>query len=195
MLVNPIHPNSAASAAPGFPVPAVTDAQMQAALKQRERLQEIASLGLTSPGTDRILQDACTEAANALGLPIGLVTVVLDEAQHFAAQHGLQGWMEEANGTPVEWSFCRFSVATKEEFVVEDAEHHALVQQNPLVTMDGLRCYAGIPLISSRGFALGSFCVAGTESRRFSDSDLMTLRGFAVTAIARIEARRLPAND
>lgn len=168
---------------------------MQAALLHRERLQEIASLGLTSAGTDRILQDACTEAANALGLPIGLVTVVLDEAQHFAAQHGLHGWMEEANGTPVEWSFCRFSVATKEEFVVEDAAHHALVQQNPLVTMDGLRCYAGIPLISSRGFALGSFCVAGTESRRFSDGDLMTLRGFAVTAIARIEARRLPAND
>jgi len=195
MWVNPIHPNSASSAAPGFPVPAVTDAQMQAALKQRERLQEIASLGLTSAETDRVLQELCTEAANALGLPIALVTVVLDEAQHFAAQHGLDGWMEEANGTPVEWSFCRFSVATKNEFVVEDAEHHGLVQDNPLVTMDGLRCYAGIPLISSRGFALGSFCVAGKEPRDFSERDLATMRGFAATAIARIEARRATAND
>jgi len=168
---------------------------MQAVLRQRERLQEIADLGLTGAEADRILQEVCTQAANALDLPIGLVTVVLDEAQHFAAQHGLDGWMEEANGTPVEWSFCRFSVATKDAFVVENAEHHALVQDNPLVTMDGLRCYAGIPLISSRGFALGAFCVAGKEPRDFSENDLMTLRGFAATAIARIEARRVHANE
>ena len=83
-------------------------------LRQRERLQEIADLGLTSAETDRILQEVCTQAAKALDLPIGLVTVVLDEAQHFAAQYGLGGWLEEANGTPVEWSFCRFAVATKD---------------------------------------------------------------------------------
>lgn len=187
--------NAPAVGAPALPAPMVTDAQMQATLQQRERLQEIADLGLTSAETDQILQEVCTQAANALGLPIGLVTVVLDEAQHFAAQFGLNGWLEEANGTPVEWSFCRFAVATKEEFVVQDAEQHELVQQSPLVTMDGLRCYAGIPLISSRGFALGSFCVAGLESREFSENDLATLRGYAATAIERIEARRLPAHD
>jgi GAF domain-containing protein len=176
---------------PTFPVPSVTDAQMLSALRQRERLQEIADLGLTRADTDAILQEVCTEAAQALGLPIGLVTVVLDEAQHFAAQHGLEGWLAEANGTPVEWSFCRFSVATKADFVVQDAEQHRLVQSSPLVTMDGLRCYAGIPLISSRGHALGSFCVAGTETREFSEEDMATLRGFADTALARIEARRV----
>lgn len=193
--MKPIDPNLASAGALSFPVPSVTNDEVESTLRQRERLMDIADLGLTDAETDRILRDTCAEAANALGLPIGLVTVVLDEAQYFAAQHGLDGWMQAANGTPVEWSFCRFAVATQDEFVVEDAERHPLVRDNPLVTADGLRSYAGIPLISSRGFAIGSFCVAGTEPRDFSEADLVTLRGFASTVIARIEARRRSTHE
>ncbi|MDQ8158647.1 MAG: GAF domain-containing protein [Gemmatimonadota bacterium] len=171
-------------------VPSVSEATIHAAIRQQDRLQDIADLGLASADTDEILQEICTQAAQALALPIGLVTVVLDEAQYFAARYGLDGWMEAARGTPVEWAYCRFSVATGEAFVVQDATTHPLVQDNPLFTADGLRCYAGIPLISSRGFALGSLCVAGTEAREFSPADLDQLRGFAAAAIARIESRR-----
>ncbi len=171
-------------------VPSLSEANIDAVIRQRDRLQDIADLGLATAETDAILQEICTQAAEALSLPIGLVTVVLDEAQHFAARHGLDGWMDEASGTPVEWAFCRYSVATGEAFVVQDAATHPLVQHNPLFTADGLRCYAGIPLISSRGFALGSLCVAGTEAREFSLADLDQLRAFAAAAIARIESRR-----
>ncbi len=176
-------------------VPDISDADVLTALRQRERLRDIAELGLLSNETDAILQEICTQAAESLGMPIGLVSVVLDEAQHFAAQHGLGGWLQQSNGTPVEWSFCRFAVATGEAFVVQNAPEHARVQHNPLVTMDGLRCYAGIPLVSSRGFVLGSLCVAGTEAHQFSDEELDGLRALAAMAIARIEARRVPRAD
>jgi GAF domain-containing protein len=160
------------------------------ALRNRERLREIAALRLTEPDVGHILNDVCREASTALGLPIGLVTILLDEAQHFAAQHGLGGWMDEAGGTPVEWSFCKFTVASKQTFVVEDAHAHALVQNSPLVTQDGLRCYAGIPLVTSRGFAVGSLCVAGTATHEFSTVELQTLERYAKEAIRRIETRR-----
>lgn len=167
---------------------------MTATLQAQTRLQEIAELGLLSSDVDTELQALCTEAAQAFGLPIGLVSIVLDEAQHFAASHGLGGWLEQTNGTPIEWSFCRYAVATREPFVVEDARVHGLVHENPLVTIDGVRCYAGIPLISSRGFALGSMCVIGTDERAFSEDDLSHLRAFADRVIERIEARRRPSN-
>lgn len=160
-------------------------------LQDRERLQEIAALRLTEPDVQHILRDITREASTTLGLPIGLVTIVLDEAQYFAAQHGLGGWLNEAGGTPVEWSFCKFTVADKASFVVSDARTNTLVQDSPLVTQDGLRCYAGMPLITSRGHAVGSLCVAGTESRDFSEADLQTLKRFAAEAMRRIETRRV----
>jgi len=168
--------------------------QNERALRDRERLKEIAALRLTEPDVEHILRDVCREASRALGLPIGLVTIVLDEAQHFAAQHGLEGWMNETQGTPVEWSFCRHTVADKSSFVVNDAQTNARMQDSPLVTRDGLRCYAGMPLVTSRGLAVGSLCVAGVEPRDFTPAELGALQRHATEAMRRIETRRITAH-
>ena len=155
------------------------------------RLQEIADLGLLSPDVDPILSDIAARAASALGMPVSLVSVVLDEALQVAASHGIDGlWLGETGGHPVEWSFCATSVRTRDAFVVPDALSHPEHKSNPLVTQDGVRCYAGVPLISSRGHVLGNLCVVGLEGRTVSDADLATLRGLATEAVARIEARR-----
>ncbi len=154
-----------------------------------DRLQEIADLDLFSPDVRVLLDDLTAQASEQLDLPLGMTNIVLDEAQFIASSHGVGGWMSEAQGTPVEWAFCRFAVRDRDAFVVEDAHTHALVKDNPLVHVDGLRCYAGIPLITSRGHAIGSFCVAGTEARHFSEEDMAVLRGFAAEAMHRIEAR------
>jgi GAF domain-containing protein len=155
------------------------------------RLEEIAELGLVDGAADAILADVATRAATALGLPVSLVSVVLDEALHVAAAHGITGmWLDDTRGHPLEWSFCATSVRTREAFVVENAAAHPTHATNPLVTQDGVRCYAGVPLISSRGFVLGNLCVVGMEERTFEDADLATLRDLAREAVVRIESRR-----
>ena len=159
-------------------------------LRDPARLAEIAALGLTAPEVDAILQQTVEEAAVALHLPTALVSVVMGEAQYFAAEHGLTGWMAEAHGTPVEWSFCANAVQSGEPFVVEDATVHPLVKDNPLVRLENLRCYAGIPLITANGHTLGTLCVIGYEARSFTEAELDVLRGLAKKAIERIEARR-----
>ena len=159
-------------------------------VKDAARLAEIAALGLTAEEVDEVLQRTVEEAAAALDLPTALVSIVMDEAQWFAAHTGLSPWMAEARGTPVEWSFCANAVRSGEPFVVEDATTHPLVKDIPLVHLDNLRCYAGIPLVTSTGKTLGTLCVAGTEPRTFSQAELDTLRGLAKQAIERIEARR-----
>ena len=162
------------------------------ALHDAARLQEIADLGLLSSDVDPILQDVAARAAAKLKLPVSLVSVVLDEALHVAASHGITGmWLDEAGGHPVEWSFCATSVRTREAFTVENTTVHPDHRTNPLVTQDGVRCYAGVPLISSRGFVLGNLCVVGMEERTFSEEEMGTLRALGAEAVRRIEERRI----
>ena len=162
-------------------------------LHDAERLQEIAELGLLSSDVDPILQDVAARAAARLGLPVSLISVVLDEALHVAGSHGIDGlWLGEVGGHPVEWSFCKTSVHTRDAFVVENAPAHPEHATNPLVVQDGVRCYAGVPLISSRGFVLGNLCVVGLEARTFSADEMAALRALATEAVRRIEERRIP---
>jgi GAF domain-containing protein len=159
-------------------------------LRDPARLAEIAALGLTPGQVDAILQQTVDEAAAALNLPTALVSIVMGEAQYFAAEHGLGGWMAEAHGTPVEWSFCANAVQSGEPFVVEDATTHPMVKDNPLVKFENLTCYAGIPLVTSNGHTLGTLCVIGYERRTFTEADLDKLRALAKKAIDRIEELR-----
>jgi GAF domain-containing protein len=160
-------------------------------LYDADRLQEIADLELLSPEIDPILAGIADEAAARLGLPVSLISVVLDEALYVAGSHGIDGlWLGETRGHPVEWSFCATSVRTRDAFVVESAEKDPTHSTNPLVTLDGVRCYAGVPMISSRGHVLGNLCVVGLEEHTFSEEDIATLHGLAREAVRRIEARR-----
>jgi GAF domain-containing protein len=159
-------------------------------LDDTARLQEIADLGLNDSDIDDILSEITAEAAAQFGLPVALVSIVLDQAQYFRGSHGLDGWMATTRGTPAEWSFCQHVVRNRAPFVVEDAQTHPLMQDSPLVRMEGVRCYAGVPLVTFRGHVIGSFCVQGPEARSFTEYDLAQLKRYAKQVIARIEERR-----
>ena len=155
-----------------------------------ERLQEIFDLDLTSSELDEQIQQLLEELAAEMNLPIALVSIVLGEAQYFLGMHGLDGWLKEVRGTPLEWSFCKNIVLSDKAFVVEDASEHHAVKDNPLVTLEGIRCYAGVPLRTSNGHVLGSLCVIGDQDRTFQAQELTRLEELATAVIQTLEARR-----
>ena len=156
-----------------------------------DRLSEIADLDLFSDSSKVTLDAFARRAAERFDLPMGLVTVVLHDAQYLAGAHGVGGWIEEAEGTPVEWSFCATTVRTREQYVVTDAATDEVQKDNPLVTQDGIGSYAGTPLITSRGHVLGSYCVIGTGAREFTAEEMAELRLMADEVVAEIESTRL----
>lgn len=145
-----------------------------------------------APRHGRILVDAPSEeqAFSALERVLG-------------ARQGRAAWMEaratvrlsgdDVRGTPVEWAFCAHAVDQAAPFVVEDAMRHPLVARNPLVVHEGIRCYAGVRLVTSGGHALSTLCVIGTEPRAFDETALAALRALAARVVAHLEARRVPA--
>ena len=157
-------------------------------IRDEERITEIARLRLHDDQVDEILDEYSRKAAGEFDLPIGVVSIVMDDVQKFVASHGLEGWIEEVKGTPVEWAFCANSVKSGKEFIVEDSEE-SIMRDTPLVKMDGVKCYAGVPLITKNDHIVGNFCVIGDEARSFTQREVERLKEYARLVMERIESR------
>ncbi|MFC7529285.1 GAF domain-containing protein [Actinoplanes sp. GCM10030250] len=139
------------------------------------RFEIMARINLDDPELRRRLDSIAKRTADRLGQPIALVSMVLDTAQIFPGSYGLQGWLDELAGTPIEWSFCVNAVNSGTAYVVPDATTDAQQSTNPLVTIDGVRSYAGVPIVVD-GAILGAHCVLGPNPHPFTDADLAELR-------------------
>lgn len=163
--------------ATGTAVPA--DADISAivdALCHLDRLRDIAEIDTRSPELHRRIHDLTDRTQDRLGLPISLVTLVLDSAQLVLSASGLDGWIVASNGTPIEWSFCSRAAASHDTYVVTDTHSDPIQQHNPLVTIDGIGAYAGVPLMSRTGHIVGVHCVIDTQAHEFSAAELAELR-------------------
>lgn len=158
-------------------------------VRDPQRLQEIVDLGLAGGATVPELQDLAQRAAARLDTPRALVSIVLDEAQSFAASHGVSGWMSEASGTPLEYSYCQHAVRSRDMLAIDDARTDPRVADSPMV-QEGVLSYLGVPLTSSRGHVVGTLCVLGDSPRTFSDEDRRALRDLGDEAMRLIEGRR-----
>ncbi|WP_432524994.1 GAF domain-containing protein [Kineococcus sp. SYSU DK006] len=164
-----------------------------AALADPARLAALAAYDLDDPRLRTRLDALAARTAEAVGAPVGLVSLVLDSAQHLAGSSGLTGWMAETGGTPVEWSFCANAVVEDRPYVVQDASTDPLQHDNPLVTHDGIASYAGVPLRTRDGHVLGAQCVLDTAAHRFGPEEIAVLEAAAAQAVAILDEHRTGA--
>lgn len=77
-------------------------------------------------------------------------------------------------------SFCTHTIQSDEPYTIDDASIDPLYQGNPLVEGElKLRSYLGIPLHSSNGSRIGSFCVLDIAPRSWTDTDVQVARKMA----------------
>ncbi len=131
--------------------------------------------------------DALTEiAAHILDVPIVLISIVAADRQWFKARHGL-----DVSETPRDVSFCGHAVAAKATLIVPDALADARFADNPLVTGDPhVRFYAGVPLETPEGQALGTLCAIDRQPRELTAEQKRLLEMLARQAIALLALRR-----
>ena len=172
--VPPVEP-ARAPVAPGWHVDEATrTAAMQA--YDLESLRDSASL------------KKITDFAAALcGTPIALVSLVEETQQTFLSRTGL-----EISETPREMSFCQHAMLEDRIMVIPDATQDPRFIDNALVTGDlHLRFYAGAPLISDDGIALGSLCVIDTIPRKgLTKLQMQGLTTLADNVMARLRDSR-----
>jgi signal transduction histidine kinase/ActR/RegA family two-component response regulator len=131
--------------------------------------------------------DHVTEVATTLfDAPIALVSLVDAERQWFKSCIGL-----DQRETDLEVSFCVHAIQCESLMVVEDAAEDERFRDNPLVTgAPGIRFYAGAPLITPDGHALGTLCIIDVEPREPGETQLACLPGLADLVVDELELRR-----
>ncbi|HEV2149245.1 MAG TPA: ATP-binding protein [Longimicrobiaceae bacterium] len=132
-------------------------------------------------------------ASRLLDAPVALVSLVEQDRQFFKSCVGLPEPWASRRETPLSHSFCQHVVDAREPLVIEDAREHPLVRDNLAIRDLDVIAYAGIPLITSGGHALGSFCAIDSEPRRWTEAEIATLQDLAASVVTEIEIRALVA--
>jgi len=155
---------------------------------EQARLAELAALHIMDSEEDEAYDELTRMAASFCEAPIALISLVDEQRQWFKGRVGLQ-----ARETPREHAFCAHAIKQPEQIMqVPDATLDARFAVNPLVTGEpGIRFYAGAPLRSASGHALGTLCVIDRKPRHLTQDQLDALRTLAASVVERLEARRL----
>ena len=122
-------------------------------------------------------------AAKLLNTPVALVTLVDEDRQFFKSCVGLDEPWRSARQTPLSHSFCQHALETDEPLVIEDARSHPLVRDNPAIRDLGVVAYAGVPLVTPRGHALGTLCVIDHRPRAWTRDQIETLVDLAASVM------------
>lgn len=155
------------------------------------RLERLRRYGLfDTPPTEAF--DRITRLASRIfRVPIALVSLIDKERQWFKSKIGLT-----ADETPRDIAFCAHTICRPDVMVVEDAVLDPRFNGNRLVVEDpGIRFYAGAPLRTADGFALGTLCIIDRVPRTFSQEERALLEDLAAFVVDEIELMQSLRNE
>jgi PAS domain S-box-containing protein len=161
---------------------AMTSAHAEHELKRLKALRRLQLLD-TAPSAsfDRITRLTAT----ALNVPIVLISLIDESRQWFKSHFGL-----DVTETPRDVSYCSYAVSDGEPLIVPDATRDPRFSSNPLVTGEPqIRFYAGIPLFTHGGLAVGTLCAIDRRPRQLLYEALEVLEDFASIAEDLIDGR------
>ena len=158
-------------------------------LRDPARLAALRRTTLLSASPDAAFDRLTRLATMTLEAPVALVTLVDAERQLLKGCIGLPEPWSSARETGLTHSVCQHVVASNEPLIIADAREHPLVRDSLAIPDLGVVAYAGIPLLTSDGYVLGSFCVIDHEPRVWTAREIAILRDLAASVMTEIELR------
>jgi signal transduction histidine kinase len=155
-------------------------------VNETERLATLYGLNVLDSPPDKDFDDIVALAAAVCGVPMSLVSLIDTDRQWFKASVGT-----DLVETSRDLSFCAHAILGRDLLVVPDARQDPRFADNPAVAREGgVRFYAGAPLVTTDGYALGTLCVVDSRPRRLDVEQLQALHALARQVTSQLELRR-----
>ena len=154
---------------------------------ESQRLQELAQYHILDTLEEQAYDDITCLASQICGVPIATVTFIDKDRQWFKSKIGI-----EDTETSRDIAFCAHAILDPDHLMlVPDASEDARFSKNPLVTSDPkIRFYAGAPLVTPSGAAVGTLCVIDQKPRDLTEGQLKALSALSRQVVSQLELRK-----
>jgi EAL domain-containing protein (putative c-di-GMP-specific phosphodiesterase class I)/GGDEF domain-containing protein len=154
--------------------------------QELQRLAALHSLHLLDTGASEDL-DNLTRLCHSLFKVSGAYVSLIDADRQWVKSHS----GPEMCSPTREQSFCHYTIAQRSVMVVEDTLADDRFRDNPMVTAAPyIRFYAGAPLLTPDGHAIGALCVTDIVARSFGPAERRQLQQLAALAMSHMLLRR-----
>ncbi len=152
---------------------------------EQERLAALQQHAILDTGPETAYDEITQLAAKICGTPIAAISFIDSERQWLKSRVGI-----DIDQTSREIAICAFTILHSDVWVVPDASADPRFSNNPLV-LEGpkIRFYAGAPLLTGDGHALGTLCVMDSVPRQISEEQRDALRVLSAQVSSRLELR------
>jgi PAS domain S-box-containing protein len=142
---------------------------------EAERLKSLHDLKILDTPHEERFDRIVRITRDMFKVPIVLISLVDSNRQWFKSCIGLA-----VNEVARSISFCGHTILSDEPLIINDALADPRFADNPFVVNDPfVRFYTGIPLHSSQGYRIGSFCIVDTKPRESTPQEIELLKGLA----------------
>ena len=150
-----------------------------------QRLAALRAYAILDTPPEPAFDEIAELAAQACGTPMAHINFVDADRQWIKAAFG-----HAVRAMPLESGFCTEAMREAGALVLQDLAALPETAANPLVTGEPhLRFYAGVPLVTADGWAIGTLCVLDRTPRTLSDPQRFILKALARTVMTQLESR------